>query len=142
MAVTKTILRNVHQEAAVKVAGTVASATIDLSVDLLNTGLVLDGDTQAVNIVGVVWTGNTGGVITITRNDVTIMTLQAAAAGMLYFDGQTMVPESVENTSDIVVNISGAQAECWLKLRKVSGYKTTVEPEQFGHYDNPSVAGS
>ena len=142
MPVSKTILRNVHQEAAVKVAGDGGTATIDLSVDLLNPGLVLDGNTQTVNIVGLVWTGSTGGIVTISRNNVVVMTLQANAAGMLFFDGQTMVAESTENTSDIVVTISGAQAECWLKLRKVSGYKTTVEPEQFGHYDNPSVAGS
>jgi hypothetical protein len=70
------------------------------------------------------------------------MTLQANAAGALYFDGQTMIPENIEEASDIVVTISGAQAECWLKLRKVSGYKTTIEPEQFGPYDNPAVAGS
>lgn len=70
------------------------------------------------------------------------MTLQANAAGMLYFDGQTMPPESIEDSSDVVVTISGAQAECWLKLRKTAGYKTTIEPEQFGHYDDPSVAGA
>ena len=142
MPVSKTILRNVHQEAAVKVAGDGGTATIDLSVDLLNPGLVLDGNTQAVNIVGVVWSGSAGGIVTVSRNNVVVMTLQANAAGMLFFDGQTMVAESTENTSDIVVTVSGAQAECWLKLRKVSGYKTTVEPDQFGHYDNPLVAGS
>jgi len=102
----------------------------------------LDGSTQAVNITGVNWTGGTGGVITITRNNVVVMTLQSAAAGMIFFDGQTMPPENTENTSDIVVSVSGAQSECWIKLRKVSGYKTTIEPEQFGPYDNPSVAGS
>ena len=142
MPVSKTILRNVHQEAAVKVAGDGGTATIDLSVDLLNPGLVLDGNTQAVNIVSVVWSGSAGGIVTVSRNNVVVMTLQANAAGMLFFDGQTMVAESTENTSDIVVTVSGAQAECWLKLRKVSGYKTTVEPDQFGHYDNPLVAGS
>ena len=34
-------------------------------------------------------------------------------------------PESTENTSNIVVTISGGQAECWIRLRKVSGYKNT-----------------
>jgi len=142
MPVSKTIVKNVHQEAVVRVAGDSGSATVDLSVDLLNTGLVLDGSTQSVNITGVNWTGGTGGIITITRNSVVVMTLQAGAAGMIFFDGQTMPPENTENTSDIVVSISGAQSECWIKLRKVSGYKTTIEPEQFGPYDNPSVAGS
>lgn len=142
MAVVKTVLRKTHQDAVVKVAGTAAAETISLSTDLLPPGQVLDGVTQTVNIVGVNWTGAADGVVTITRNNVTIMTLQANASGMLMFDGQTMVPDSIESTHDIVVTISGAQAECWLRLRKVSGYKTTIEPEQFGSYDNPAVAGS
>lgn len=141
MPVVKTVLKKVHQEAVVKVAGTAAAATIDLSADLVAAGQALDGDTQNVVITGTVWTGNTDGVITITRGGVTVMTLQANAAGALEFGGQSMIPDTVGATDDIVVTISGAQAECWLKLRKVSGYKTTVEPEQFGSYDDPTTAG-
>jgi hypothetical protein len=142
MPVAKTIMKKTHQEAIVKVAGTAAAATIDLSADLVATGQVLDGATQKVSITGVNWAGAPDGIVTITRNSVTIMTLQANAAGMMYFDGQSMIPDNIEEASDIVVTVSGAQAECWLKLRKVSGYKTTIEPEQFGPYDNPAVAGS
>jgi hypothetical protein len=142
MAVVKTIMKKTHQEAIVKVAGTAAAATIDLSADLVAAGQVLDGDVQKASITGVTWTGAPDGVVTITRNGVVIMTLQAGAVGMLYFDGQTMIPDNIEEASDLVVTISGAQSECWLKLRKISGYKTTVEPEQFGSYDNPAVAGS
>lgn len=142
MPVAKTIMKKTHQEAIVKVAGTAAAATVDLSADLVAVGQALDGDVQKASITGVTWTGAADGVITITRNAVTIMTLQANAAGMMYFDGQSMIPDNIEEASDIVVTVSGAQAECWLKLRKVSGYKTTVEPEQFSVYDNPTVAGS
>lgn len=142
MAVAKTVLKKVHQEAIVKVAGTDASATIDLSADLVATGQTLDGSTQKVSIVGATWTGASDGIITIARNSVTVMTLQANAAGSLYFDGQTMIPDNTEEASDIVVTISGAQAECWLKLRKVSGYKTMVEPEQYGSYDDPTRVGA
>jgi hypothetical protein len=142
MPVAKTIMKKTHQEAIVKVAGTAAAATIDLSADLVAAGQVLDGDVQKVSITGVNWTGASDGIVTIARNSVTIMTLQANAAGMMYFDGQSMIPDNIEEASDIVVTVSGAQAECWLKLRKVSGYKTTIEPEQFGPYDNPAVAGS
>lgn len=141
MAIVTTILKKTHQEVTVKVAGTAAASTVALA-DLVATGQALDGATQTVNIIGATWTGAADGVITITRNSVVIMTLQANAAGMLYFDGQSMVPDSIQNTSDIVITVSGAQAEVWLKLRKVSGYKTTIEPEQFGPYDNPAVAGS
>lgn len=142
MAIVKTILKKTHQEAVVKVAGTAAAGTVALATDLLPTGQALDGGTQTVNIVGVTWTGATGGIITITRNSVVVMTLQTDAAGALDFGGQMMLPDTIQNTSDVVVTISGAQAECWLRLRKVGGYKTTVEPEQFGIYDNPAVVGS
>lgn len=142
MAVTKTIMKKTHQEAVIKVAGTDGSATVVLATDVTAAGQVLDGAVQKASITGVTWTGANGGLITISRNSVVVMSLQAAAAGMLYFDGQTMIPDNTEEASDLVVTISGAQAECWLKIRKVSGYKTTVEPEQFGSYDNPAVAGS
>lgn len=142
MAVAKTIIKKTHQEAVVKVAGTAAAATIDLSDDLVASGQLVDGATQKVSITGLTWTGGADGLITITRNNVVITTLQANAAGMLYFDGQSMPPDTVSDTYDIVVTISGAQCECWLKLRKLSGYKTTIEPEQFGHYDDPTQAGS
>lgn len=142
MAVTKTVLKNTNQESVVKVAGTAAAATIDLSVDLLASTQALDGATQTVNIIGLVWTGATDGIITITRNSVVIATLQANAAGMLYFDGQSMIPDTIQNTSDIVVTISGAQAECWIRLRKVGGFATKVETAVFGSYDNETVVGS
>jgi hypothetical protein len=107
MAVTKTVLKNTNQESVVKVAGTAAAATIDISTDLLASTQALDGATQTVNIIGLVWTGATDGIITITRNSVVITTLQANAAGMLFFDGQSMIPDTIQNTSDIVVTISG-----------------------------------
>jgi hypothetical protein len=142
MATTKSILKKTHGEAVVKVAGADEAETISLASDLLASGQVLNGETQTVNIIGVSWTGATNGIITVTRGGVTIMTLQANAAGALEFGGQMMQPDSVNNSNDIVVTVSGAQAECWLRLRKVSGYKTTIEPEQFGSHDDPTVAGS
>jgi hypothetical protein len=142
MAVVKTVLKNTNQEAVVKVAGTAAAATIDLSVDLLAASQALDGETQTVNIAGLVWTGATNGIITITRNSVVIATLQSNAAGALDFTGQMMIPETIGNTSDIVVTISGAQAECWIRLRKVSGYATKVEYATYGSYDDETRVGA
>jgi hypothetical protein len=142
MAVVKTVLKNTNQEAVVKVAGTAAAATIDLSVDLLAASQALDGATQTVNIAGLVWTGALGGVITITRNSVVVASLQSNAAGALDFTGQMMIPETIENTSDVVVTISGAQAECWIRLRKVSGYATKVEYATYGSYDDETRVGA
>jgi hypothetical protein len=142
MAVVKTVLKNTNQESVVKVAGTAAAATITLATDLLASTQALQGGTQTANIVGVTWTGATGGIISIARNSVVVMTLQADAAGTLEFAGQSMVPDTVGSTSDIVVTVSGAQAECWLKIRKVGGYATKVEDATYGAYDDVTVVGA
>lgn len=142
MAVVKTVLKNTNQEAVVKVAGNAAAATIDLNADIVaNTQVADDGD-QTVNIIGLVWTGAVDGIITITRNDVIITTLQAGAAGALDFSGQQMIPETINNTHDVVVAISGAQAECWVRLRKVTGYTTKVESATYGYYDDETRVGA
>lgn len=142
MAVVKTVLKSTEQEAVVKVAGTAAAATITLATDILAASQALDGETQTVNIVGLVWTGATDGIIQITRNSVVIATLQANAAGALDFSGQAMIPETISNTHNIVVTISGAQAECWVRLRKVSGYKSKVEYATYGAYDDETRVGA
>lgn len=142
MAVTKTILKNVNQETVVKVAGVGGEVAIDLSTDLVASTQVVEGDNQTVNIVGLVWTGAANGIITITRNNVIVTTLQANAAGALDFAGQQMIPETTNNTSDIVVAISEAQAECWLRVRKVSGYATKVETATYGAYDDETRVGA
>lgn len=142
MAVVKTVVKNTNQEAVVKVAGTEAAATIDLSVDLLAATQALAGATQTVNIAGLVWTGATNGIITLTRNNIVVVTLQANASGALDFTGQMMIPEVISNTHDIVVTISDAQAECWIRLRKVGGYATKVETVVFGAYDDETRIGA
>ncbi len=142
MAVVKTILKNTAQEAVVKIAGTAAAATIDLQTDILTSSQALDGATQTVNIVGMVWTGATDGIIELTRNSVVVATLQANAAGALDFTGQMMMPDTIQNTSDIVVTISGAQAECWIRLRKTGGYADKVETGIYGSYDDTTRVGA
>lgn len=142
MAVVKTVLKNTNQESIVKVAGTAAAATITLATDLLASTQALEGGTQTANIVGVTWTGAAGGIISIARNSVVVMTLQADAAGTLEFGGQSMVPDTIGSTNDIVVTVSGAQAECWLKIRKVGGYATKVEEVVYGAYDDPTRIGA
>lgn len=139
----KATLRNTHQEAVIKVSGGDATTETIVLADLATTpGQVLDGATQTVNIVGVTWTGQNATEITVTRNSVVVMTLPSTGSTTIDFGGQALPPENTENTSSIVVSIAGGQGEVWLKLRKVGGYKTTIEPEQFGPYDDPTVAGS
>ena len=126
MATVKTIFKKTYGEALVKVAGTLGTETINLATDLLATNdSLLSGGTPTVNIAAVQWTGASTGLISITRNGVIVMTLNSGASGFLDFGGQIIPPDSTENTSNIVVTISGGQAECWIRLRKVSGYKNT-----------------
>lgn len=141
MAVTKTILKNTHQEAIVKVAGTADTAIIDLDVDLTNSGQEAD-TTQVVTLAGIVWTGALNGVITITRNSIPVMTLNTNNPGDIDFTERGFIPDNTEQTQDISVVISGAQCECWIKLRKVSGYKTKIETTTYGPYDDPTRVGA
>jgi hypothetical protein len=50
--------------------------------------------------------------------------------------------DNVENTSDIVVTIAGAEAQCYLTVRKASGYATKVEPATYGAYDDETRVGA
>lgn len=136
----KTILRKTPHKVAVKVAGGAGADTIGLATDLLHSSEVVDG-TPAVNILGLHWTGAAAGVATITRNGTTIATLTGATAGELLFNDSEFV-DNVNNTSDIVVTISGGQMEVWMLLRKADGYTSKIETAQFGSYDNETVVGS
>ena len=142
MAVTKTILKNTNNETVVKIAGTAASTTIDLQTDLVASTQALDGATQTVNIAGVQWVGLSAATVTITRNSVNVLTLPGGGADYMEFAAGNGFVDTVENTSDIVVTIAGAEAQCYLVLRKVGGYATKVETAVFGAYDNQTTVGS
>ena len=141
MAVTKTIIKNTNQETIVKVGGTAGSATISLATDCLASTQSLDGATQTVDIVTAQSNGLLTSAITIVRNSVAIMAFAPENSGTFNFEGNGL-RDTVQNTKDIVVTISGAEAHIYLTLRKVGGYATKVETAQFGSYDNPAVVGS
>ena len=138
---SKTYLKSTAQEVVVKIYGTNASETIELDeAGMIPATQVVDGATQTVNIVGLVWSGAADAVITITRG-ATIATLQANAAGFIDFSGQGMVPDSVSNTTDIAVATTGL-GQCDLRLHKVAGYKTLYEPATYGSYDDITRFGA
>lgn len=137
----KQILRNTETFAAVKIWGATSVETVDLDVDLIIANrLVLDGDTQTVNIMSVTWAGAADSLIEITRNGVDVITLDGEAANTFSFDNLGF-NDNVENTSDIVVTITG-DGYLYMALRKAGGYKQTFEPEIFGSYDDPTLSGS
>jgi hypothetical protein len=141
MAVTKTIIKNTNQETIVKVGGTAGSATIALATDCLASTQALDGATQTVDIVTAQTNGLLTSAITVVRNAIPVMAFAPENSGTFNFEGNGL-RDTVQNTKDIVVTISGAEAHIYLTLRKVGGYATKVETAQFGSYDNPAVVGS
>lgn len=142
MAVTKTILKNTNQETIVKIAGTAASATIDLQTDCLAATQALAGDTQTVNIAGFQFTGLASSTITIARNGTNITTLSSEGHDSIEFTAGNGFADTIANTSDIVVTIAGAEAQLYLTLRKVSGYATKVETATYGAYDDETRVGA
>jgi len=141
MAVTKTIIKNTNQETIIKVGGTAGSATISLATDCLASTQALDGATQTVDIVTVQTNGLLNSGITVVRNSVAVMAFAPENSATFNFEGNGL-RDTVQNTKDLVVTISGAEAHIYLTLRKVGGYATKVETAEFGSYDNPAVVGS
>lgn len=142
MAVTATVLKNTNQEAIIKIAGSTAASTIDLQTTIVAaTQEIIAGSDQVVNLVSLAYTGLTGSTITISRNSTNIITVLSEGSDVLDFSGMGFV-DTIENTKDIVVTIAGAEAQCYLTLRKVSGYATKVEMATYGAYDDPTRVGA
>lgn len=143
--VTPTYTLKNNLDVVVKVQGPAGStATINLA-DLATTAQVVENrpgyTTPTVDIAAVTWTGHYNAVITIKRNNVVIMTLPSTGANFLNFNGQDMTADNTEHQSPFEISIADAQAELWLRLKKVAGYRSTVETEQFSVYDNPALPG-
>jgi len=142
MAVTKTILKNTNNETIVKIAGTAASATITLNSDCVASTQATSGATQTVNIVGFQFTGLASSTITIARNGTNITTVSAEGHDDVEFAAGMGFSDTIQNTSDIVVTIAGAEAQLYLTLRKVGGYASKVETAVYGAYDDQTAVGS
>lgn len=141
MAVTVTTLKNTHQEAVVKVAGTAATGTIDIST-LLATGQALEvGGTPTVSLIGYHVNALSGATITVSRNSVNVATIPGPNVDTVQFNNMGFV-DNVEDDQDISVAIAGAEAQIYLILRKTGGYATKIEPATFGAHDDETAVGS
>lgn len=136
MAVTKTILKNTRGEAVVKAYGSDGNITISLA-ELVNTEQSVAS--PVVNIVGVNFFGLSASIIHIKRGGTTILSYQGG--GENHFSAGLGFVDSIENTSDIVVEISGAEAQVYIALRKAGGFVPFNEQAQFGAHDDPTKAG-
>lgn len=98
----------------------------------------------AVTIVSAVYTGT--GIITIERDNEVIMILNAAAANGKVDLLTAMVPDDTNLKHDIDVTFTSVGADLgsqlWLKLRKVGGWDTRIEPAYYGAHDDETKVGS
>ena len=139
----KRIMYQTETKAVVKVWGLsgTTTETIALATDLLSTTMVVDG-TPAVDVNHLTWsiTKDTPDLITITRTGGEPMGY-FTENGQFDFSGSGGWTENAVNTADIIVTIVGSGV-CYLTLRKSAGYKSKIEPETFGSYDNTAAVGS
>ena len=136
-----TVLKNTNQETVVKVSE-VGTETIDLQTAITAATQEVSGSTQVVNIAGIEYTGLIDSTITIVRNGVTVVSLAAEGHDYVSYAAGAGFVETTESTSDITVTIAGANAQCYLTLRKVSGYANKVENATYGSYDDPTRVGA
>jgi len=111
---TITILKNVFQEAVVKVAGADGTTTITLA------SLMLPNESPSVaNIAAFTYTGVNNVRVEIIRDGLIIYTLQGSPGQVidLLVTG-VFVPDSINNNKDIDIVITGGQAELLLHLKK------------------------
>ena len=141
MAVTVTNMKVSHKEAIVKVAGTAATGTIDISTLLSDNQALTAGGTPKVALVGYYVSTLSGASVTITRNSVNIATIPGGINDYVQFNMNGFV-DAIEDDADIDVAIAGAEAQIYLILRKTDGFSTTHEPAYFGAYDDITAVGS
>lgn len=128
MAVTKTVLKQNHIEALVKVVNDTAgagSATITLATDLLKSNEELNGETPTVNVGSVEASVAVSGEINLTRSGVVIMNMFENFEDFELPWGA----DSQNNTADIVVNFTN-KGTVYIRLLKVKGYRPKFRPEQ------------
>lgn len=120
----KRILKLTNAEAIIKIDGPVGTVTIDLDVDLVGDNEVVDN--PVVNFVSLLSAGEPAGAISLTRNAEVLYSVTTGTISKIDLQDER-ITDGTNNTFDLVVTTSGAECQCIIRLRKVSGYKTTVE---------------
>ena len=142
MAVLFTTIKNtnletiIHFDTVLAESGTITIANLAASTQARNS------DTPAVNIVKFISTGELGAGLRIVRNGKNIIACSPENAPMLDLNANG-ISDNTNNTYDIVVTNDVAKPVTgYLVLRKVAGWSTKVEPEQYGAYDDVTRVGA
>jgi len=150
MAVYTYIIKNTNKEVVVKV-DTVDGATGVLALTSLASADQVLGATGAtgatgpvVNIAKMIFTGELGSAIRITRNGENILACAPENAPFLDLTGNG-ITENRNNNKDIVIikeGASGVPVTGYLVLHKQEGFYSKVEYEKYGEYDDETKVGA
>jgi len=139
MATNKRILKLTNTEAIIKIDGDVGSATIDLQTDLLGPyETLIQDENQVVAITMMVVSGVPQGVVKISRNSILLYHLSVDACAVIDMQALGPFSDATLGTHDIVVETTVQKCELIIKLRKISGYFTRINPTGGGVYNNPT----
>lgn len=142
MAVLFTTIKNtnletiIHFDTVLAESGTISLASLGATTQARNS------DTPTVNIVKFICSGQLGAGTRITRNGKNIIAVAPENVPVLDLNSNG-ISDNTNNTSDIVVvNDAAKPVTGYLVLRKVAGWSTKVEPEQYGSYDDVTRVGA
>jgi hypothetical protein len=153
MAVLTYIIKNTSKEVVVKI-DTVDGATGVIALTSLASADQVLGATGAagatgpvVNIAKIIFTGELGSAIRITRNGENIFAGAPENAPFLDLVGNG-ISENRQNNKDIVIIKEGATGFAnvpvtgYLVLHKQEGFYSKVEYEKYGSYDDETIVGA
>ena len=142
MAVLFTTIKNtnletiIHFDTVLAESGTISLASLGATTQARNS------DTPTVNIVKFISTGQLGAGLRIVRNGKNIIACSPENAPFLDLNS-TGISDNTNNTADITVTNDVAKPVTgYLVLRKVAGWSSKVEPEQYGSYDDVTRVGA
>ena len=126
MAITKTILKKVRQQAIVKLVGD-GTANVDLIADLkLSDETVSNASNVKVNINSIYFNADTGPIL-VKRNNSNVMVL--FGSDNWFFSQSTGFTDTSNNSANVVVTLPASGGTVILGLTKEAGF---AEPDQQG----------
>ena len=126
MAITKTILKKVRQQAVVKLVGD-GTANVDLIADLkLSDETVSNASNVKVNINSIYFNADTGPIL-VKRNNSNVMVL--FGSDNWFFSQSSGFTDTSNNSANVVVTLPASGGTVILGLTKEAGF---AEPEQQG----------
>jgi len=140
MPTNKRMLKLTNTEAIIKIDGNVGNTTIDLDVDLRGPFENISETTPpSVSISMMVVSGKPTGVISISRNNEVLYNLSVDSCAVVDLQSLGPLSDTTWSTYDIVVDLTAADCEVILKLRKLAGYLTRYNATGTGVYENPGA---